>query len=58
MNDPALVEQVPQFVKQAHDTGAMWSFFRGFADKWAPRCQLVRDEFTPLGTEIVPLRRQ
>lgn len=48
MNDPALADYVPRFVKQAHDTGAMWAFFRDHADKWAPRRQLVRDEFALL----------
>lgn len=48
MNDPATSSLVPQFVRTAQDTGAMWSFMKDHADRWEPRRQFVRDEFRPM----------
>lgn len=48
MNDPGVAALVPQFVRAAQDTGAMWAFIKDFAGQWEPRRQMVRNEFAPL----------
>ncbi len=48
MNDPAVSSLVPQFVRTAQDTGAMWAYLKDYAPQWEPRRQFVRNEFAPL----------
>lgn len=48
MNDPATSKLLPRFVRTNQDTGALWSFFKGYSPHWEPRRQMVRDEFVPL----------
>ena len=48
MNDPAVSALVPQFVRTAQDTGAMWAFLKDYLEKWEPRRQFVRQQFAPL----------
>ena len=48
MNDSAISGLVPQFVRAAQDTGAMWAFMKDHSPQWAPRRQFVRDQFAPL----------
>lgn len=48
MNDPATAALVPQFVRTAQDTGAMWAYLKEFAGQWEPRRQFVREQFVPL----------
>lgn len=48
MNDPAVADLVPQFVRAAQDTGAMWAFMKDHSPQWAPRRQFVRDQFGAL----------
>lgn len=48
MNDPAVSSLVPQFVRTAQDTGAMWAFMKDYAGRWEPRRQFVRDQFASM----------
>jgi hypothetical protein len=48
MNDPATSKLLPRFVRTNQDTGAVWSFFKGYNPHWEPRRQFVRQEFVPL----------
>jgi len=48
MNDSAVSRLVPQFVRTAQDTGAMWAFLKDYREKWEQRRQFVRAEFAPL----------
>jgi len=48
MNDPALSNLVPQFVRAAQDTASMWTFMKDYNPKWAPRRQFVREQFVAL----------
>lgn len=48
MSDPAVADLVPQFVRAAQDTGAMWAFMKDHSPQWAPRRQFVRDQFSAL----------
>lgn len=48
MVDPKVSDLVPQFVRAAQDTGAVWAFFKDLSPQWAPRRQFVRDRFTEL----------
>jgi hypothetical protein len=48
MADAEVSNLVPQFVRVAQDTGAMWAFMKDFSPQWAPRRQFVRDQFAPL----------
>ncbi len=48
MNDPAVSSLVPQFVRTAQDTGAIWAFLKDHAGQWEPRRQFVRDQFAPM----------
>lgn len=48
MNDAALSSLVPQFVRTAQDTGAMWAFMKDYAGQWEPRRKFVREQFAPL----------
>jgi len=48
MSDPATSGVVPQFVRTAQDTGAMWAFLKDQAAQWEPRRQFVRDQFVGL----------
>jgi len=48
MNDPAVSNLVPQFVRTAQDTGAIWAHLKGYSGQWEPRRQFVRSEFAPL----------
>jgi hypothetical protein len=48
MNDPSVSDLLPQFVRTAQDTGAMWAFMKDHSPQWAPRRQFVRDQFAAL----------
>lgn len=48
MNDLAVSSLVPQFVRTAQDTGAMWAYMKDFSGQWEPRRQFVREQFAPL----------
>jgi hypothetical protein len=48
MQDATVGDLVPQFVRTAPDTGTMWAFLKDFNDKWEPRRQFVRQQFSPL----------
>ncbi|MFA9200022.1 MAG: abortive infection family protein [Cypionkella sp.] len=48
MNDPATSRLLPRFVRVNQDTGALWSYFKGYNPSWEPRRQHVRSEFVPL----------
>lgn len=48
MNDSPVSSLVPQFVRTAQDTGAMWAFLKDYAGQWEPRRQFVRDQFAPM----------
>lgn len=48
LNDPITKKLVPSFVRTNQDTGALWSFFKGYNPHWEPRRQFVRQEFVPL----------
>lgn len=48
MNDPVTSALIPQFVRTAQDTGAMWAYMKDFAAQWEPRRQFVREQFAPL----------
>lgn len=48
MNDSAVSDLLPQFVRAAQDTGAMWAFLKDHSPQWAPRRQFVRDQFAAL----------
>lgn len=41
MNDPAVSDLLPQFVRAAQDTGAVWAFMKDHSPQWAPRRQYV-----------------
>ena len=45
MGDPTASGFVPQFVRTAQDTGAMWAFLKDQSGQWEPRRQFVRGEF-------------
>ena len=48
MHDPAVSALIPQFVRTAQDTGAMWAYIKDLAGQWEPRRRFVRDQFAPL----------
>lgn len=48
MADSSASNLVPQFVRTAQDTGAMWAFLKDQAAQWEPRRQFVREQFGPL----------
>jgi len=48
MADDDVAGLVPQFVRAAQDTGAMWAFLKDYNPQWAPRRQFVRDQFISL----------
>lgn len=48
MNDSAVSSMVPQFVRTAQDTGAMWAYLKDYSGQWEPRRQFVRNEFALL----------
>lgn len=48
MNNPAVSNLVPQFVRTAQDAGAMWAYLKDYSGQWEPRRQFVRNEFAPL----------
>lgn len=48
MSDPEVANLVPQFVRAAQDTGAMWAFMKDYSPQWAPRRQFVREQFAAL----------
>jgi TIR domain len=48
MSDSEVADLVPQFVRAAQDTGAMWAFMKDHSPQWAPRRQFVRDQFSAL----------
>mgnify|MGYP001552955940 CR=1 FL=1 len=48
MEDASLSILVPQFVRTAQDTGAMWAFLKDYSGQWEPRRQFVREKFSPL----------
>ena len=52
MHDPAVSTLVPQFVRTAQDTGAMWAFMKDLAGQWEPRRQFVRDQFAALIDQV------
>jgi hypothetical protein len=56
MVDPSTSDALPQFVRAAQDTGAMWAFLKDHSPQWAPRRQFVRDQFVALidGLERMP----
>lgn len=48
MTDPTTSKLLPRFVRTNQDTGALWSFFKGYNPHWEPRRQYVREQFVPL----------
>ncbi|MBS7669445.1 abortive infection family protein [Croceicoccus gelatinilyticus] len=48
MKDPTTSKLLPRFVRTNQDTGALWSYFKGYHKSWEPRRQHVRAEFVPL----------
>ena len=48
MADNATLALVPQFVRTAQDTGAMWALLKDQSGQWEPRRHFVRREFGPL----------
>lgn len=48
MNDPETSGLMPQFVRTAQDTGAMWAYLKDVSGQWEPRRQFVRQQFIAL----------